>query len=130
MHFDQSLISSITMTFGLGLLCWVLLRRSTLRRRTRREISLPVQIPSHAQRGTANQLFRGVESVGAPKDVLKWQVELFDLSRQLHAELDTKMLVVQTLTRQCDQATKRLSEMIQIAEQVKSDLSLAVQKPA
>ena len=62
--------------------------------------------------------FRGTHSLGAPAEVLKWQVELHDLGRELKAELDSKLVAVRTMTTAYDQAARRLAEMIRLAEQV------------
>ena len=56
--------------------------------------------------------FSGVTSVGAPTDVLKWQVEMYDLARQLKAELDTKIVAVQKLTSDYNRAAERLNLLI------------------
>ncbi len=62
--------------------------------------------------------FQGTGSLGAPPEVLRWQVELHDMARELKAELDSKMLAVTALARSYEQASKRLSDMIRLAEQV------------
>ncbi|GAB5402108.1 MAG: hypothetical protein Aurels2KO_03390 [Aureliella sp.] len=89
----------------------------------RRKLKETIQIQNLKFNAAATQKpikFTGTQSLGAPSEVLKWQVELHDLGRQLKGELDSKMLAVTQLTRQCDQASQRLSDMIQLAEQVGS----------
>jgi hypothetical protein len=62
--------------------------------------------------------YSGTQSLGAPPEVLRWQVELHELGRDIKAELDTKMIAVRTLLRQYDLAAQRLNELIRIADQV------------
>lgn len=47
----------------------------------------------------------------APPETQKWQVALFDLQRELKAELDTRIVIVQTLVRQADAKIQRLTEL-------------------
>jgi hypothetical protein len=47
----------------------------------------------------------------APVDVQRWQVAMFDLQRELKADLDTRIAVVQTLIRQVDERIERLAAM-------------------
>lgn len=47
----------------------------------------------------------------APAETQKWQVALFDLQRELKAELDTRIVIVQTLVRQADAKIQRLTEL-------------------
>ena len=60
--------------------------------------------------------FSGTQSLGAPTEVLKWQVELHELARELKAELDSKLIAVRTMTKAYDQASERLLELIHRAE--------------
>lgn len=105
------------MVAGIGILCWLMIR-SRGRNRTRSAQAVEIGKLGHNANATVStQTFSGTQSLGAPREVLKWQVELHDLGRELKAELDTKMLAVQNLTRQYDQAANRLAEMIRLAEQ-------------
>ena len=45
----------------------------------------------------------------APAETQRWQVALFDLQRELKAELDTRISVVHSLMRQLDDRIERLS---------------------
>ena len=57
-----------------------------------------------------------MSSVGAPVEVLKWQVELHELARQLKAELDSKIVAVRTLSQEYDRAAGRLRQLISEAQ--------------
>lgn len=111
-------VQQFMMITGIGILCWVIIR---MRFKGHRKAALPVRTGPLGHNANAtgykNQ-FSGTASLGAPPDVLKWQVELHDLGRELKGELDSKMLAVRSLTRQYDLAAHRLGELIKLAEQV------------
>lgn len=108
------------MMAGLGIICWILLRGKM----NRKKRSQPaVQIPSlkHNANATATRAghtgtFTGTNSLGAPTEVLKWQVELHDLGRELKGELDSKMLALQAMHRRCEQATQNLQHLLERVE--------------
>lgn len=50
-----------------------------------------------------------IASAGAHPDFLNLQVEFYDLARQLKAELDSKMVAVNQLTKEYDAAAMRLN---------------------
>jgi hypothetical protein len=102
---------------GIGLMCWIMLRG---RMRRRQAVLLPVmtELKHNANAQTRRQQFTGTQSLGAPTEVLKWQVELHDLGRELKAELDSKLVAVRSMNMAYDQAAKRLAEMIRLAEKV------------
>jgi hypothetical protein len=119
---------------GIGILIWVLMRnRTKQRRRTVSQVSVGQNLKHNANATGQHQTFTGTASLGAPADVLKWQIELHDLGRELKAELDSKLIAVRAMTQSYDQATNRLKDMIRAAQQLKlSDDSplLQVQKLA
>lgn len=102
---------------GIGLMCWLMLRG---RMRRRQSVLMPVmtELGHNSNSQTRRQQFTGTQSLGAPTEVLKWQVELHDLGRELKAELDSKLVAVRSMSMAYDQAAKRLAEMIRLAEQV------------
>lgn len=103
---------------GIGILCWVMMR-NRWKQQKKVNSALVVEPMGHNANATGQpNTFTGTQSLGAPRDVLKWQVELHDLGRELKAELDSKMLAVRALTKQYDQAAQRLAELIRIAEEV------------
>ena len=110
-------MQQLMMIAGLGLICWLLMRGKM---RRRRQLQLPTTF-SLGHNGNAQSSvssFTGTKSLGAPAEVLRWQVELHDLARELKAELDSKLVAVRAMTNSYDQATRRLAEMIRLAEQV------------
>ena len=114
------------MLSGIGLMCWLMMRGRMQRRRA---IELPVitNLGHNANALSRSARFTGTQSLGAPPEVLRWQVELHDLGRELKAELDSKMIAVRSMTTAYDQAARRLAELIRMAEQIQlpSDSPLA-----
>jgi|LakMenE01Jun11ns_1017448.scaffolds.fasta_scaffold9624347_1 hypothetical protein len=113
---SNSHLQTLMMIAGIGLMCWVMLRG---RLKSKRRSNEPWTVPSLKHNGNANlgaSQFTGTSSVGAPADVLKWQVEFYELARQLKAELDSKMVAVRQLSLDFDRAANRLEHLIQAAD--------------
>ncbi len=115
MGFDNQL-QTMMMLAGIGILCWIMMRG----RMKSQKVSEPrMAIPTMKHNANAKAkaaAFSGTSSVGAPPEVLKWQIEMYDLSRQLKAELDSKMIAVRKLTADYDRATAQLNQSISEAE--------------
>ena len=114
---SQEHLQQLMMIAGLGLVCWLLMR-GKMRRRTQLQLPTTFSLGHNANARASVAPFTGTKSLGAPSEVLRWQVELHDLARELKAELDSKLLAVRAMTNSYDQATRRLAEMIRLAEQV------------
>ena len=110
-------MQQLMMLSGIGLVCWLMMRGRMQRRRS---VDLPVitHLGHNANAFSRSAPFTGTQSLGAPTEVLRWQVELHDLARELKAELDSKMIAVRSMTTAYDQAARRLAELIRLAEQV------------
>ena len=52
----------------------------------------------------------------APPEVLRWQVEMHETARELKAELDTKIAILQRLTIDAKRESDRLEAIIEKAE--------------
>ena len=94
-----SFLSQMMLLCGMLMLAWILVRRN-LRLRKRNRIS------NRELRGiekSASRASSAAPLADAPQEVLRWQASMFDLQRELKAELDTKIVVVQSLLRQVDQ---------------------------
>lgn len=55
----------------------------------------------------------GIPLASAPPETQRWQAEMLDLQRELKAELDMKIVVVQSLIRQADEKITQLSALKQ-----------------
>ena len=62
-------------------------------------------------------------SVDVPPEVLRWQADLKQLSRELQEELDEKMAAVRTLSQAYEQASLRLGKLIQQAEKLDGEIA-------
>lgn len=137
MPFSPELLQPLMMMAGLGIFCWLLLRGRATRSLKRRSQRLGAEPPRPAAtaplRHNANakmksESFSGTASLGAPVEVLKWQVELHDLGRELKGELDSKLIAVRSMTQAYDQASERLRGLIRVAASVSSPASSPLQQ--
>lgn len=94
--------SHLMLLAGISLAAWFLIRLQIRRRRssgdTRRQLTNLRDEPQS----------RGMPLADAPPALLRWQAEMFDMQRELTAELDTKAAVVASLLRQAEDALARL----------------------
>ena len=98
---------------GMVLLGWVLIRRSVARRRR----SIREGRESDRMVRSLRQPKRlSVPLSDAPPETQRWQAALFDLQRELKAELDSRIAVVQTLIRHADARIEELRRMEEQAE--------------
>lgn len=125
MRLSPDNLQLLLMMAGVGLFCWLMLR-GKMRRRAAGPLPVLVEMGHNANARRPVTQFTGTQSLGAPAEVLRWQVELHDLARELKAELDSKLIAVRTMTTAYDQAARRLGDMIRLAEQVQ----LAPDSPA
>jgi len=93
---------------GFVLLGWVMVRRQIAMRKrgngdTRVANRKLAQIRANKQ--------PAVPLCDAPPETQRWQAALFDLQRELKAELDTRIAVVQSLVRLADQRIARLETL-------------------
>jgi hypothetical protein len=103
--------SQLMLLAGIILMGWILIRRQ-IKARYRQNAQ------SRNDREFAKSLAkadspRAIPLVTAPPDTQRWQAEMLDLQRELKAELDTKIVVVQSLIRQADEKIAQLSALKQ-----------------
>ena len=118
MNLSSEHVQSLMMIAGLGIICWLMMRKSV---KSRRKSELPLVLPPLGHNANISQdrnTFTGTRSLGAPAEVLRWQVELHDLARELKAELDCKIIAVRKLTENYDSAANRLQTLIAEAQRV------------
>lgn len=93
---------------GFILLGWILMRRNLrARRRGRREAAEWKQQEQQVKSRDAASVPLG----DAPVEVLRWQAAMFDLQRELKAELETKISVVQAMIQLADQRIATLERL-------------------
>lgn len=106
------------MVAGFVLLGWILLRRQL---RARRRIWDDERQHQQAVRTLAHDQRSGAPLADAPVETLRWQGAMFDLQREMQAELETKICVVQSLLRQVDQ---RMAELRKLQETTQQDRTI------
>lgn len=102
--------SQMMMLAGIILLGWILARRQ-IRSRSRLHSQGVADRDLRKQRAEADKI-HGVPLASAPPELQRWQVEMFDLQRELKAELDMKIVVVQSLIRQADERIAALRNQV------------------
>ena len=115
MPISPELAQPLMAVAGLAIMCWVVMRGRA--RGARHNFSNPgsQQGKTSPQAASRHESFSGTSSLGAPSEVLKWQVELYDLGRELKAELDAKLIAVRAMTQAYDEAAARLRGAIDAA---------------
>lgn len=105
---------------GMGLLIfgWIIFRLM-LKRRAKNRKRLSPQKQVQAAREEADRLApRGERALrDAPADVLRWQVEMQEMARDLKGELDTRISLLSATVRLADQ---RIGEMKKLLEQMEA----------
>jgi len=66
----------------------------------------------------ANMFNRASPLLDAPATVVRWEVEMQTLARDLKAEIDTKICVLQVLVRRSEEAAERLEAAAARAERL------------
>jgi hypothetical protein len=97
---------------ALAAACFLLLRSNWVRQR-RSEESTPN--PRAIREAYAPQNREG-SAHRAPEDLLRWQVEMHDTARDVKAEIDTKLLALQSLMVIANEHAQRLESLLARAE--------------
>ena len=113
--FDQA---QMMMLAGFVMLGWILARRTINRRKT---LFRENRQAEHATKRLQSTKEHAVPLSDAPVEAQRWQVAMFDLQRELQAELDTRIAVVQTLLRQADQRIHQLQQLQSASQSRASD---------
>jgi hypothetical protein len=100
--------AQLIMVAGFVMLGWVLARRQI---RHRRRVNQDSQTANKAIREIRDQREPTLPLSNAPVDTQRWQVAMFDLQRELKADLDTRIAIVQTLLHQADERIASLESL-------------------
>ncbi|QEG38760.1 hypothetical protein [Roseimaritima ulvae] len=96
------------MLAGIVMLGWTLVRRQMKARKRSRQEDRQHRA---ALKQMGKQQATSLPLADAPVETLRWQAAMFDLQRELKAELETKICVVQSLLKQVDQRIARLEDL-------------------
>lgn len=100
--------AQLLMVAGFVMLGWVLARRTI---KMRRRVHRDSKAANKAIQQIRERTEPAVPLCDAPPETQRWQVAMFDLQRELKADLDTRIVIVQTLLRQVDQRIAQLSAL-------------------
>jgi hypothetical protein len=103
--------SQMMLLAGIILMGWILIRRQ-IKARYRQNTQSRTD-HEFAKSLSKADTPRGIPLASAPPETQRWQAEMLELQRELKAELDTKIVVVQTLIRQADEKISQLSALKQ-----------------
>jgi len=98
--------AQLLMVAGFVMLGWVLARRQL---KMRKKAGGDARAAKKAIRAIREHREPAVPLCDAPAETQRWQIAIFELQRELKAELDTRIAVVQSLTRQLDDRIARLA---------------------
>jgi hypothetical protein len=85
---------------GIALATWLLMRRLFIGRRHNAKRVDPIKEITKKE--------KPLQSIDAPPEVLKWEIQLHDLGRELTARIDSKLSALQALTKMAHEAAERL----------------------
>ncbi len=98
----------LMMLAGIVMLGWTLVRRQMKARKRSRQDDRQHRV---ALKQMGKQQANSMPLADAPVETLRWQAAMFDLQRELKAELETKICVVQSLLNQVDERIARLENL-------------------
>lgn len=106
----------IPVGLGLMVLGWVIFR-SMVRRSHGNRLASPLRQVAEAKAELDKLESRGDRALrDAPPEILRWQAEIFDASREVHGQLDTKIAILSATIRLADQRLAELKQAVEAAE--------------
>ncbi len=100
--------AQLLLVAGFIMLGWVLARRQI---KMRGRVNRNTRQANKAVKAIREYKEPAVPLAGAPVETQRWQGAMFDLQRELKADLDTRIMIVQTLLQQVDQRIERLESL-------------------
>lgn len=113
-------IGGSLLTAGLAalILGWVIFR-SMMRRSQRNRQASPLRQLADAKAELDKRESRGDRALrDAPPEVLRWQVEIAEIARDIHGQVDTKIALLAATIRLADQRLAELKQMVETAERL------------
>ena len=90
------------------MLAWVLARRKI---RAGKRVNADTRRANKVIQSMREHKEPSIPLSGAPVETQRWQAAMFDLQRELKAELDTRIIIVQTLLNQVDEKIAMLNNL-------------------
>lgn len=110
MHLPEGATAQLLFLGGLGLLIYILMRRSFRFFTRRAEAGAALPRVSQTQSKTNQPLH------DAPPELARWQVEMYDTTRAYKAEIDSKLCLLQILVGRAQRESQRLEAALARAE--------------
>ena len=104
-------LPQLLMLIGMGLMIYILWRRSN------RHFGKGGTAYQPSRRVSPLEQSRDLVLCDAPPEVTRWQVEMHETARDLKAEIDTKLALLQVLIQHAEAASDRLERALENAEQ-------------
>ena len=114
--------SELMGTAGILLLTIILLRKSYRHLRRPKRKKMKATIASLKKQSTTTN------SMDAPADVAQWEVHLHEVTRELYAQLDNKMIALSHLIRQAKEECDKLDAKTSLAQEVSDDAAANFQE--
>lgn len=118
-------LPQFTLVAGLALVCYLFMRRAATRSAGRPGSNSGNEIGEPSRESTRDRALGD-----APPEVVRWQVEMHETARDLKAELDSKMLALQSLIRLASEERMKLEAAIEAAERTGAASQPFPQPPA
>ena len=90
------------------MLAWVLARRKI---RAGKRVNADTRRANKVIQSMREHKEPAIPLSGAPVETQRWQAAMFDLQRELKADLDTRIIIVQTLLKQVDEKIDTLNNL-------------------
>lgn len=111
----ESILPYALLGMALLVFCWVMLRLTLKRGGKRKQLSPERQVLKTRQDADKRGP-RADKALGdAPAEILRWQVEMTETARDLRADLDSRLALLNATIRLSDQ---RIAEMKKLLEQI------------
>ncbi len=110
--------SLVPVALAILILGWVIFRSMILRSQ-RNQIGSPLKQLADHKAELDKRESRGDRALrDAPPEILRWQAEIFEFSREIHGQLDTKVAVLAATIRLADDRIAELKQTVEAAEQL------------
>lgn len=110
--FGELRLSDIGFAAGAALMSFILLRRYFAHRKKQRKEDPREPVTSAKALGDRCEPRKEQPLVDAPNQVLRWQVEMFDLVRDFKAEVNSRLVLLQSAVKSAESQAERLEKLI------------------
>lgn len=110
---DNSPLSILLFSGGISLAIMIVIRLLVRRqRKLRKSPSVQSQLTSYRAELNRLEPRRETPLIDAPREISRWHVEMHEVARDIQAEIDTKVRLLQATLREANRAADRLETLI------------------